>query len=313
MHVSCNLCGSNDSEYLYDIAGYSIVRCKKCDLIYVNPQPTSKELEEFYLREFHSEEWYKKFPQLRDFRYFQKTTKDIEGFKNYLYEVKKYKVSGKLLDVGCGDGWLLKHALDFGFEVWGVEPTLKAFEEAVKKIGQNVFNTTLEDAHFADNYFDVVMSIGTIEHVKYPLSLLKEMNRILKQNGLLVIQTPNIKSYLAKKQGIRWEQFTVPGHLYFFSPKTLKMLLERSGFKVLKFDMRIPFFAPLDYGTLIKSSDSKGESDKQVIERSNKMRDSIFKSLRPFKPVLIPIYDILCQLKGRIIGKHDITVYARKV
>jgi 2-polyprenyl-3-methyl-5-hydroxy-6-metoxy-1,4-benzoquinol methylase len=311
-YVSCNICGLNAARSLYEIAGYSIVRCNKCGLVYVNPQPTFEELKEFYNKEFFSKKWYEKFPQLRNFSYFQKTLADIEGFKSYIYGIKKYETSGKLLDVGCGDGWLLKHARDYGFEVYGVEPTLKAFEEAKKKIGENIFNSTLEEVSFKDNFFDIVISIGTIEHLKDPFSLLKEIHRILRQNGLLVIQTPNIDSYLARKQGSKWEQFIVPGHLYFFSPKTMRLLLEKAGYAVLEFDMKIPLFSPMDYGTLIKGANlNKGY--KGTNGTSNKIKNAFLKILMPLKPFLIPIYDSLCHLRGSIIGRHDIVVYARKL
>jgi 2-polyprenyl-3-methyl-5-hydroxy-6-metoxy-1,4-benzoquinol methylase len=310
-HIPCNVCDSSDSENLYEIAGYSIVKCKKCDLVFVSNQPTSEELKKFYNERFHSEEWYNKFPQLGNFNYFSKTNREKEGFASYINDIKKYKSTGKIIDIGCGDGWLLKHAMDFGFDVYGVEPSINAFKEAKKRLDENIFNSVLEDMCFDSNFFDIAISIGTIEHIKKPFLLLNEINRILKKDGLLVLQTPNIDSYLAKHQKAKWDQFTPPGHLYYFSPKTLKRLLEKAGFKILKFDMKIPLFAPMDYGAVRESIDP--EKTEQIARIPNKIKDFVFRVLKPFKPVLIPVYDSLCQLKGQIIGKHDITVYTKKV
>ena len=91
----------------------------------------------------------------------------------------------------------------------------------------------------------------------------------------------------------------------------MKMVLEKNGFKILKYDMRMPLFAPMDYGSLLNKSvaiDIKQQKENPQIHRS-----SILKLIAPFKSVLSPFYNLLSQLKGRIMGKHDITVYASKV
>lgn len=318
--IKCVICGSESKEHKHLFSkshkenNYTIVRCVRCGLVFVNPQPPEDLLKDFYDKELYSEEWLSQFPDRNNASYFENRPESaVEGYKVYRDSILEYKPGGKILDIGCGDGVLLR-LFNNKWELFGLDISEKS-KDFLKgnKYRINFHYGTLFDAKFPDEFFDVVVSIDTIEHVTNPLEVFREINRVSKKYGIICIHTINIKGRIARIQKENWVHISPPGHLYYFSPKTLKLLLEKAEFKVLKFDMRIPLFAPMDYGSLVKGSDSKGESDKQVIERSNKIKNFVFKSLRPFKPVLIPVYDSLCQLKGRIIGKHDITVYARKV
>ena len=72
-----------------------------------------------------------------------------------------------------------------------------------------------------------------IEHLEDPTSLMKETNRILKEGGLLVINTGNIDSLFARIMGRRWMNF-VRCHTYYFSPRTIRLLLEKTHFKTIQ-------------------------------------------------------------------------------
>jgi len=91
---------------------------------------------------------------------------------------------------------------------------------------------------FSDEYFDLVTMIHVIEHLDSPYNVLKEIHRILKPGGKLIILTPNLNSlvrYLLKvmKKEHEWYGFMDITHKYLFTPASLKFLVERAGFRVI--------------------------------------------------------------------------------
>jgi len=178
-----------------------------------------------------------------------------------------------ILDIGTGAGYFLKLARDRGFNVMGIEVSERASDFARKNYGLTVLNvSSVEEAEFWDKQFDVVSLCHVIEHLPYPQNTIKEIHRILRDNGTLLVITPNSKtlltilSHLNRKLGypvkvledkyvnktfedgcyhlrIRWtnnEDYTLYllhnlHHLFFFDPGTLKELLLRSNFIIDKY------------------------------------------------------------------------------
>ena len=296
-YINCEICQKDKTTPLYKIHGYKIVRCKNCDLVYINPQPNDQELEFFYEKIFHTPAWFAQFPQLKKFASFRETPEAIIGYKSYINDIVKYKTNGNLLDVGAGYGELLKFAEDYGFQTWGVEPSPMAATRARKMCHGEIINTALEKAELPNDFFDVIVSISTIEHFKRPGVNIEKMRQLLKPKGLLVLQTPNIDSWQYRVQKEKWEQFTVPGHLFYFSPKTLTILLKKNGFKIKFIDQRMPLWAGPLYGSIIEN---------KSLNPKNKYWKYIY-GLLPWQ-----IENLLSQFKGRILGKHDLIIYALK-
>ncbi len=227
-YVTCNLCGSDDTELLFVKRGFNIVQCKKCGLVYVNPRRTLQSLKNHYTEEFFTDCGNRGYS---DYIGMEKELKIKFGRK--IKTVEKIKKGGKLLDVGCATGFFLDVAKDRGWEVFGVELSDFASNYARKK-GLNVFTGDLTDTNFPDEYFDVVTMWEVIANLTDPHRNLIEVHRVLKKNGLVVISTGNINSIFAKFHGISWEILTPTGHLYYFSPMTLRNMLNATGFKIVK-------------------------------------------------------------------------------
>lgn len=228
-HVKCDLCGSDDASLLFAARDinlskkglFNIVRCKKCGLVYVNPRPTKQEIGKFYPDTY--------FPCPADAR---------EAMDKYQYErlgkIKKIKKTGKILDVGCGAGYFLAVAKENGWDTRGVEVSKIAADYAKKKFSLDIFVGELRNATCPDEYFDVVTLWHVLAHLPNPSETLAEVNRVLKKNGLLVLTVPNISGFQAKIFKEFWFHLDVPRHLYFFEPNTLKQMLRKNGFKILK-------------------------------------------------------------------------------
>ena len=152
---------------------------------------------------------------------------------------------GLLLDVGCGVGTFLKLAEEQGFDVQGTEISEFAVKYVKNSLKIDVFKGDLEEAHFPEDSFDVVTIWHTLEHIPDPMAALKEINRLLKKDGLLVVAVPNLNNYITRisyllGRGKKLMLFSVKAkewHLYHFSAKTLSAMLEKTGFEIKKIGM----------------------------------------------------------------------------
>ena len=150
-----------------------------------------------------------------------------------LKEIPPFRKNGKLLDIGCGSGNYLYWMKQFGWEVAGVEVSRAASERA-NQLTLNVFCGQLSDARFPDSQFDVITMWQAIEHLYDPKGVLEEINRILKDDGLLLVAAPNIGSFEFSIFKHNWPAIEIPRHLYHFSPLTITRLLTKKGFIVEK-------------------------------------------------------------------------------
>ncbi|HNZ28105.1 MAG TPA: class I SAM-dependent methyltransferase [Spirochaetota bacterium] len=159
-----------------------------------------------------------------------------------------------VLDVGCGYGNLLYKLKDSFDKLYGVEINKTRVEKAKELLKDNNFEiieTTVESANFPDEYFDVVVSSDVIEHIIDVFSAFKEMARILKKGGKLIVITPNIAdirrrltllfgkfpSTSASDEGFGFNDGTEifdGGHVHYFTFSALEKLYERYGIANIK-------------------------------------------------------------------------------
>jgi len=118
------------------------------------------------------------------------------------------------------------------WEPYGVEINAEAANYARQRFGLNVFIGTLTDAHYPDNFFDIITLWNVLEHLHQPQATLFEISRIIRAGGLLVISVPNPDCIEAKIFGQYWAGLDAPRHLYIYSRYTLQRALELAGFTV---------------------------------------------------------------------------------
>lgn len=136
---------------------------------------------------------------------------------------------GRVLDVGCGNGDFLISLKRRGWGVYGTEFSATGCYLASAK-GIAMHQGAVADARFPDNFFDVVTAWHVLEHQPDPTAELPELRRVLRDNGLLVIEVPNSDCPTFRLCGERWIQLDVPRHLQHFAPATLGRLLSEGGF-----------------------------------------------------------------------------------
>jgi len=158
---------------------------------------------------------------------------DIDYVVNYLTTLSP----GKILDIGCGLGWLLS-ALPDGWEKHGIELSKTAAEFA-QKYGK-IFQGPLSKSTYPDNYFDVIFMHHVIEHMDKPEEEIKNIKRILKPGGILILGTPDFDSGCARLFGGNYRLLHDQTHISLFSNDSMHRFLRDNSFKI--FRTEYPFF-----------------------------------------------------------------------
>jgi SAM-dependent methyltransferase len=258
-YVNCSNCGLDDTQLLFQKKDkfritedeFNVVECRQCGLLYVNPRPTQEEMGKFYPATYSWKETLEVDSSLTN------RVRKLE--KGYRYHLLKDEVSkvlkfserscGKVLDVGCSTGDRLDVFRRMGFEAYGVE-TSDSADFAKEYLKLKVIKGDLFSAQFPSEFFDLVTLYNVLEHTHNPVRICHEIYRILKEDGLLVIQVPNTQSFQCKLLKRRWAAFDVPRDLYYFKTETLSSLLKRAGFNLSKADPFMNWWHP---PTLVRS------------------------------------------------------------
>jgi 2-polyprenyl-3-methyl-5-hydroxy-6-metoxy-1,4-benzoquinol methylase len=241
-HVACALCGGDDTSVRYPStiegkcredwhayrcthSGYGrhheIVQCRECGLVYTDPRPEGEDIVETYRA-------------VEDPLYVEERAGRVLTFEHHLKPLERLTgppAGRPLLDVGCYTGVFVEIAGNHGWSAWGVEPSQWAVEQAQER-GLRVVQGILDTAALPEAGFDVVTMWDVIEHVVDPRNTIEQAYRLLKPGGLVVIHTIDIDSAFARLMGHRWP-WLMEMHLFYFSRRTLKAMLERCGFEVL--------------------------------------------------------------------------------
>lgn len=195
------------------------VRCRDCHLTYVNPIEKASKIDEDYSNLNSNDSSIIRSSRLR-------------AAKSQVKLIDKYADGANLLDIGCGEGFFLFTASRAGFAARGVELSHSAAEYARREFNLDVKAAHLAELRFPDDCFDVVTLWQVLEHVPYPLELLREVHRILRPGGLLVVATPNFGGVLSKVFGKRWWEIRRI-HITQFNRETLIRMLQTAEFRDL--------------------------------------------------------------------------------
>lgn len=228
--VTCNLCGANDPEILFEagVAQISrIVKCRRCTLMYASPR--MKVVDQDAIQDYNPD-LTRNAAEYDPTRY-DKERLQVRDYADTRAELAQlYPHRGSLLELGCGMGFQLEAFHRDGWDVTGIEPDRGFCEFIADYHGLKALPTILEEAGLPDGSIDVVVFLHVIEHVPDPLGTLQSIYRALKPGGHLVIETPRYDSLMFRIFRHRERSLNCDGHIYFFTTETLRELAEKAGF-----------------------------------------------------------------------------------
>lgn len=246
---SCNLCGADGGRlskirtvFLNIPPEFSVVQCQCCGLVYLSPRPTQAYYKKFYNDQsfYGPHEYMSRKQNLRDF-YVARLT-ELESF-----------LTGrrKLFEIGCASGYFLSVAQERGWQVSGADLSTSLVEFGRRTFGVHLYQCDdFKELELQEENFDCIYASHVLEHLQDPFGALQKIHRLLQKRGVTLIEVPYqfgslmdltriLRIKLSGKLG-EGRLYRSPSyelsihHLYFFSPETLRIMLEKAGFSIVK-------------------------------------------------------------------------------
>jgi len=241
--------------------GFDVIDCTTCGFIHVTPVLTEQALETIYQHEYYTEE---------KPLYIERFIEDLDwwniayGDRYDTFEAKLLSTSRRILDIGSGPGYFLKHGKDRGWDVVGIEPSRLAAAHA-RSLGLNIVEAFLNESIAPElGQFDVIHLSEVLEHIPDPAKLLRLAHSMLVPGGLLCVVVPNDYSPVqgALRVACNYQPWWVaaPHHLNYFNRSSLTELTKRSGFEVLHTESTFPIDLFLLMGDNYIGNDELGRS-----------------------------------------------------
>ena len=238
--VPCFLCGANDFDIVYE-ARYDrekdvdlvqkfrasgdellidqLVQCRGCSFQYVNPR-------------LRGDLIFSGYTEGDDPTYVSQLGARERTFAAAFAEIEAAAGGpGTLLDIGTAAGAFVAAAAARGWRAEGCEPNKWLAEWGARHYGITIRQGSVFDQPYEEGRFDVVTLWDVIEHTLNPREMLDRCRLLLKPGGVLVVNYPDIGSWIARALGRRW-LFLTSVHLYYFNRRTVARMLESAGFKV---------------------------------------------------------------------------------
>lgn len=242
--TACPLCEARDVRLItkaFDPC--RVVRCRRCGLAYLSPRWTEDEIRSVYA----SDDYYKD----SDVGYsdYQRQTEALRmTFRKFMGNLHRRGITGgRLLEIGCGFGYLLEAARPFFSFRAGTDYSPGAVREAARA-ADTVYLGGLEAIDPGER-FDVVVLNQVIEHVYRPVAFLRELRERLSPGGRIVLATPDMNSPLRYLLGSRWPSYKIPEHVLYFDRASLTRTLREAGFDSIA---RIPYPHAFPLGLLLE-------------------------------------------------------------
>lgn len=250
-HVPCDICGADDfatvgrpglspriKRLVRPPDDIAVVRCRHCGFLYTHPMPfwSAGDIQHIYDAAY--------FPPMTPW-WERVKTKDNPRRRLDVMERHLDPAAPRFLEIGCGLGYGIEEAVRRGWTAFGQDVSRFFCEQVAGRLGVSVFLGPLEDAGYAEGSFDAVYIDSVIEHVPQPMSMLREVHRVLTPGGVAHLTVTNeaalvnafrrlLLTLARPKHSPLLSPLAYPGHLVGFTPKTLSLACQRAGFEVLQ-------------------------------------------------------------------------------
>jgi 2-polyprenyl-3-methyl-5-hydroxy-6-metoxy-1,4-benzoquinol methylase len=261
-YTNCPVCGSlhifpflSVSDYTVSKEEFPVDECKDCSARFTQNIPVAEEIGPYY----KSEEYISHTDTSKGLinRLYQSVRNRTVKQKRKLIERITAVKRGKLLDVGSGTGFFAAEMQKNGWQVVGLEPDADA-----RKVAAASNNIILQDLkeffQLPVNSFDAITLWHVLEHVHELHDYMDRLKLLLKDEGKLIIAVPNYTAKDAVIYGRYWAAYDVPRHLYHFSPKAMKVLVEKHGMKIARY---LPMWYDSFYVSMLSSKYKNGKTN----------------------------------------------------
>ena len=216
--TQCIGCSSKDLKYLGKKYPDQLCRCSHCGIVQFTKDPTEQELVTHYAN----------YPVSGTISAITR-----KRYSELLDLLEKFRNTGRILDIGCGEGFFLEEAQNRGWKVFGTEFAEKYISICKEKHIEMHYGKLNPD-HYSEGFFDVITWFEVIEHINYPANELKNIHRLLRKNGALYITTPNFNALSRQWLKGKWSVIEYPEHLAYYTPRTLRNILKKAGFSSIR-------------------------------------------------------------------------------
>lgn len=275
--------------------------CSNCSLILLNPRLTEEEYKGWYESVFQDKR--------RNIKTFEGAIAGIDGkYKKKLKQLKYFEgfvnETNKCLEIGCGWGTLAKVVKDkFNCQIDVIEPSKLAAKVAKEHFGLNAFqgdfNSFIDQWHNNKKY-NFIYSYHVFEHIAEPNIFLGKVKEILEPGGRLLLALPDT---LNPEQPS--ERLFHIDHCFYYTPRTISLMLEKNGFKVLKLwkclmDMKVV----CEIGAPDKEITFKNEKEREEVKRAILQNDRKYKILRTIRKIVYSPLSKRSREKGNRIAAN---------
>lgn len=208
-------------DHLGDAQRFEVVRCEECGLARTEPQLSPQELDRYYPSSYYGVSR----------RYRLDLDRSISLITRH--RIRRIEIMtggpGRVLDIGCGPGWLLSEMRERGWLTRGTERSRNALQHARDVLDLDVRAQDITELLAEGVSYDAVVLWHVLEHMHDPAAALRDICRLLRPGGVLMVAVPNFASPEARLGGVGWFHLDVPRHLFHFTPATLTELLASAG------------------------------------------------------------------------------------
>jgi SAM-dependent methyltransferase len=221
MNKPCKLCGSSRTRKLFKTSSWGIFTCIRCTNAWTEPPAPKVKYEE---ENFHSGFNYKEVEDL-PYQWRNAVLMQANLLERYL------SPESKILEIGCGEGLLLKELSRRDFNVFGIEPSKTATEQA-RRSGLNVVQGYFPETRVPGPFNAIIMS-HVLEHIQDPIDLLRNLNNLTLGGYILFVQT-NWQGLMPRIYKEKWYAWVPQNHYWHFTPKGLQIILKPFSWYIVK-------------------------------------------------------------------------------
>ncbi len=230
----CPVCGAGNARFLWAKGDARYDECPSCGLVYENPRLDEGELQALYSSEGYYRGGGTAIAPTGYSDYFAQVSPALIGEYMTIIERASGRRGGRHLDVGSGPGMLVAHAISRGWDAIGQEISHWACERA-REQGIPVLEGPLGEHGLPSDSFDAISMFDVLEHLPEPHPVVRETLRMLKPGGVLVIETPNIGGFFARRIYRERSELVKPrSHICLYNTRAARTLLKGAGFRTVE-------------------------------------------------------------------------------